>query len=102
MSEFQDAYLNRTILVQDKMLLGMPAAPVVVTLAFNIGLFMTLRSVLVFVLLLTLGWALIYSVCKDDPKGLAAWQLAINRRLFKNIDRLDPTMIVKKPFLFFD
>ena len=102
MSEYQDAYLNRTILVQDKTILGMPATPVVVTLAFDIGLFMTLRSVLIFLLLLGLAWALIYVVCKDDPKGLAAWRLASNRRLFKNIDRLDPTTIANKPFIFFD
>ena len=99
MDKLNDAYLNRTILSQNKTLLSLPATPVIAVLAFNIGLFMTLRSVLVFLLVLSLSLTLIYVICKDDPKGLAAWQLAIQRRLLKNIDCLDPATIEQKSFL---
>ena len=82
--------------------MSLPATPVVAVFAFAIGLFMFTRSIIIFVLVLSLCLSVIYAICKDDPKGLQAWQLAIQRRLAKNIDYLDPAKVESKSLFLYD
>ena len=96
----EDAYSNRMSLTARKRYFGYPANPVLFLVAVSALTGVQLRSLLLFILILTFGLYVLHLVCRNDPNGVAVWLYVIKKRLLKRITCLSADQVAARPFIF--